>query len=107
MAYERRRNGNEYYYRSHRERGNVVKEYIGGGELGRQAAEADRAARESRRQALRLRKEHSRPVDDLTADLDEFGAMVDELVTCQLLVAGAKSHHRTWMFSKNGRARRT
>jgi hypothetical protein len=98
MAYERRRNGKLFYYRSRREGDRVVKTYVGGGEIGHQAAEADQAAR---RQAAQLRKETSRKLEQLVSNLDEFDRMADQLLTCQLLSAGWKQHHRQWR-SSNG-----
>jgi hypothetical protein len=106
MSWETRRNGNRYYYRSRRQDGRVVREYVGGGEKGRRAAEADAAARDSREQAAKLLAEKNRPVDGLAAHLDVFGKIVDQLVTCQLLCAGWRRHHRGWREPKSGRIRR-
>jgi hypothetical protein len=103
MAWEKRGSG-KFYYRSLRVRGQVVKQYIGNAEQGRQAAAADAAAKESRRQDARFRQEKSHALDDLVADLDEFDKLVDQLVTCQLLCGGWKKHHRQWR-SSNGRTR--
>lgn len=105
MGWEKRRK-REFYYRSRRVRGQVVKQYVGGGELGRQAAEADQSARDSYRQAAVLRKEANRAVVDLAGHLDEFDELVDQLVTFQLIGAGFRLHHRQWRPPTNGHRRR-
>src|SRR5947209_3462452 len=102
MAWEKRGDG-QFYYRSLRVRGRVVKQYIGTGERGRKAAEEDRATRDARRQATLLRQEKNKDLDDLIVQLDEFGTLIDQLVTCQLLCAGWRKHHRQWR-ATNGRS---
>lgn len=104
MAWEKRRTGT-FYYRSRRVGDRVVKVYVGRGEQGRRAAEADQAARDSRREAARLHKEKSQSVDDLIAQLDEIDRIVDQLMTCQLLRSGWRQHHREWRPPTNGRRR--
>ena len=107
MAWERRRNGRTYYYRVRRDDDRVVKEYVGAGEKGRRAADADQAAREARREAGRLRKDRGQDVvGDLLDQLQELDSRVDQLVACQLVCAGFRRHHRQWRASKYGRVRR-
>jgi len=96
MALERRRNGRLFYYRSRRAGDRVVKEYIGGGEKGRQAAEADQAARDARGRVKQKAKERNRPLIELASELDVFGQIIDHVVSCQLLCAGWRKHHREW-----------
>jgi hypothetical protein len=103
MAWEPRRNGRTYYYRSRRVQGRVVKEYMGGSEHGRQAAAADQAARDSRRQAERLHKEKNKDVDALVIQLNEFDKLIEQLVTCQLICSGWRQHHRQWRPPTNDR----
>ncbi len=105
MAWERRCNGRLYYYRSRRNGDLVRKVYMGGGEQGRAAAEADQAARDARRQAAQRCEDESRPVEELAARLDELGRLVDRLVACHLLTHGWTQHHRQWRAPTNGRAR--
>ncbi len=105
MAWERRPNGRQYYYRGRREGRRVVKEYAGGGEAGLLAAEADEASRRDREQAAQQRAERQRPLDDLVLHLDEFDKLVDQVVTGQLLSAGWTKHHRQWRPRNNGRIR--
>ena len=102
MAWERRRNGRAYYYRVRREGDRIVKEYVGAGEKGRRAAEADQAARE----AVLLREARGQDVEVLIDQLQEFASMVEQLVACQLVSAGWKTHNRQWRSPKNVRVRR-
>lgn len=105
MGWEPRRCGRLYYYIARREGNRVRKIYCGSGERGRQAAEADEAARKSRAEAVELRQAKQRPLDELASYLDEIGAFVDLLVAGELIGAGWKKHHRQWRSTKNGRAR--
>ena len=108
MAWERRRNGLRYYYRLSRQAGNgqIIKTYVGGGEVGRAAAEADQAGRDALRQSVRVRKEEGLAVEELSALVDELGGVVDQLVACQLVSAGWRMHNRQWRSPKHGRIRR-
>ena len=92
-----------YYYTGVLVGDRIVKQYVGGGEKGRLAAAADQAVRDSRTHAEQLRHANRRPVDELTVELDEFGELVDQLVTCQLLCTGWKKHNRGWRIAKHGR----
>jgi hypothetical protein len=102
MAFERRRNGRQYYYRSRREDGGVLKEYIGAGEAGRRAAEADQAARNLKIGAARRRQEKQRSIDELGQLLADLGRLVDRVVGYQLVSAGWKKHHRQWRPTVHG-----
>jgi hypothetical protein len=95
MVWEQRGN-RRYYYRVRRDGDRVVKEYIGGGEKGREAAAADQAAREARTREQRLWRRRKRYVDELGARLHDVEQAVDLLVTCQLLTGGWHKHHRQW-----------
>ena len=105
MGWERRRN-QRYYYRSRRENGRVIREYVGGGERGRLAAEVDAAARATVAAARQVRRELQQPIEELQRQFDEVARLVDLVVTCQLLSAGWKCHHRQWRSSGHGRSRR-
>jgi hypothetical protein len=100
MAWERRRNGRTYYYRWQRAGPRGVKQYVGSGEEGRQAAEAVRVAREIRLQKTLLRAEKRRPVNKLADHLGQLDIMLEQLIACQLVCAGWKRHHRQWMARK-------
>jgi hypothetical protein len=100
VGWERRQNGEWYYYRARREGSRILKTYVGGGEKGRLAAEADRAARA----ALAAKRQQTQ--DDalraMTTSLDEVDELADRLVVSQLLGLGWKQHHRQWRPSRNG-----
>ena len=99
MAWER--HGRRwYYYRSKRVNGQVVREYVGGGEKGRQAAQADRAGQVARRQAERQRTETMRPVHELFVHVRQFGSVLDQLLIGQLLCADWKHRCRHWRAPK-------
>src|SRR4051812_38175562 len=88
MAWERRRNGRKYYYRSQRAGLRTIKQYVGSGEKGRQAAEADRVVRETRLQSAARRAETLRPIDRIAAQLDQIDKMLDQVVAFRLVCAG-------------------
>jgi hypothetical protein len=96
MGWEKRRNNCQYFYAAVREGNRVRKVYLGAGEAGRRAAETIQAARAVLAEAKRARAEKWRAVDDLVLDLDEFGAAIDRLLTCELIGNGWKRHHRSW-----------
>lgn len=96
MAWEKRRNGRSYYYRGRREGSRIVKEYIGGGEKGRRAAAEDAAARRKTAEAARLRHERELPANEIAGHLGEFGHLLKQVGTCDLLYAGWTQHRREW-----------
>jgi len=105
MAWEKRRNGREYYYRARRVGDRIEKTYVGGGAKGQAAAAADRAARKSRAEARQGDWEKLLDVDQLVIGLEELARNLDLIVTCQALCAGWKKHSRQWRASKNERNR--
>jgi hypothetical protein len=81
MGWKRRRNGRRYYYRVIRRGNRILTEYIGGGQIGEDAAKEDadrRAARASRRQNRQLRRqEHEALSDQLKEMHDEASAIAE------------------------------
>lgn len=94
MAWEQRRNGRKYYYRSHRRGDRVIKEYVGGGAKGEAAARADadrRAARAAGRQAeQQLREAYATAVEQVVA----LGCQASAVMELELLSAGYHRHDR-------------
>jgi len=89
-----------FYYRSRRVNGRVVREYVGGGEKGQRAAEADQACREERKQTERQRAATRQPAHDLAMHIRQFGSVLDQLVVCQLVCAGWRQKCRQWKAPK-------
>jgi hypothetical protein len=94
MGWERRDRGGHYYVRSRRVGGRVVREYIGGGDLGILAAHLDERAREQReteRTALRSLIETE---DRLGAEVAAVDDLAETLARMALIAAGYRQHHR-------------
>jgi hypothetical protein len=103
MAWEVRGN-HSYYYRSRREGGRVVKEYLGAGEAARAIAALERMDRErAGEEARRWRQERARQ-DAVDALLLAFCACVSDAVTAALERAGYYRHDRgPWRKRRRGR----
>ena len=100
MAWEER-GGNLYYYRTHWVNGRPVKEYVGGGLLGRLSAEADRIGRE-RAEAERAR--HRRELERLEALISpaaELSKAAEVLLRAELIAAGYHRHKGEWRRARN------
>jgi len=96
MAWETRSGGGRYYTRSRRVNGQVVREYLGCGEKGEQAALADaerQAARETERALIRAEQKRAEVID---AELASLHQTVDVLTRGILLANGFKRHKRQW-----------
>lgn len=101
MSMERRRNGREYFYFARCEGNRVLKTYVGTGEKARRAAEEVERARAARVEAKRLRAEQHRPLEELAANLDKLGTVLDGLVECHLICGGWRRHHGQWRRPKH------
>ena len=92
MAY--RRNG--YYYRSRREAGRVVTDYLGAGMSGQLAAELDEAERAERREERRKCQHEiefdSRLDKNVRVVTDAIKAFTDAVLLC----SGHHKHRGTW-----------
>lgn len=96
MAWEKRGNGNSYYYRKRRVNGRVVSEYVGTGELA-----AIRARLDSLKRALRLQQQAERraaraKLDELDVQVAELDSVVQALARASLLAAGCRTHKGQW-----------
>ena len=93
MAWEQRGN-RDYYYRSVRVGGRVVKEYGGGGLMGYLAAESDedrRDERAARRERERVERERWAALE---AQSDDMTELTDALAGVALALAGYRRHAR-------------
>jgi hypothetical protein len=94
MAWETRRNGCRYYYRSVRVGGQVVKEYFGNGVAAQALARIDQTyAVEARldRQARHRQRAEEAEIEAMMAELDE---VCELLVRATMLAAGYHQHAR-------------
>lgn len=95
MGWERRKgSGNQYYTRSRRINGGVVRVYIGTGARGEAAAQDDRDRRRKRQSEAEQRAAEEVQLDALEAPVAELSAAVDTLVRQELEAAGYHQHHR-------------
>ncbi len=83
-----------YYYRSRREGGRVISEYLGAGAVGAAAARCD----EERRAQIAAKFERDRAAHDearqLEAALHDLARVSDELLVETFAAAGYHRHHR-------------
>jgi hypothetical protein len=104
MAWDTHRGGRQYYTRSRRVNGRVVREYVGGGDIGEVAAAADamrRAQRRAQKDQLRAERARWRAADQLLLELSES---VGLLARAALLAAGYYQHSRgAWRRKRHGR----
>ena len=92
-----RRNQRHYYSRSYRVDGSIVREYVGGGAAGEQAATEDAQRRAQRQAATATRRAEQDRWDQATSTLQELCDLSDLLVRAALLAAGYHQHSRsTW-----------
>ena len=92
---------NGYYYRSKRQSGRVVSEYVGSGLYAQLEALLDQEERE-RRQAEQAERDRAR--NAILADerqLDQVESTVYDLVKAAYLLGGYRSHNRQWR-KRNG-----
>jgi hypothetical protein len=92
MAWERRRNG-IYYYRTHKVKGRVIKEYIGTGPLAEIAAERDALTRAAHADEAENRRRERAEIRGLDTPLEVFADSLETLTRASLLLAGYHRHH--------------
>ena len=94
MAWEKRKRGGAYYTRSRKVDGRVVREYVGGGALGEQAALRDAKERQQREEEAAARREERERLEELAGLVDEFCEAVETVARATLLAAGFRQHNR-------------
>ncbi|MDA1052703.1 MAG: hypothetical protein O3C40_19790 [Planctomycetota bacterium] len=85
-----------YYTRSRKVNGRVVREYIGGGEVGALVAQMDAVERERReweRECWRLEKEEMEAFDSSVAKVCQ---MADIIAKAAMVAAGFHRHRGEW-----------
>jgi hypothetical protein len=94
VAWEERRNGRRYYYRSRRIGDHVVKEYFGAGVGGDMAAADDDAKRLRFSRIAEARHAEQRRLEDLDHALAKLDLIAETLTKATLAAAGFHQHHR-------------
>ena len=96
MAWETRKRGGRYYYRSRRVGRRVIKEYVGRGAAAELIAELDRQNRAKRQEAIEAVRRTQNRLDEATKPLTVFISNLDVLVQAELLAAGFHDHRGEW-----------
>lgn len=97
MAWETRRNGRRYYYRSHRTTdGRVIKEYLGRGIHAQRAADTVASAQASQVTDRHLVASERKYVAAAEATLGRLEMASHLMLDACLLVAGYHRRHRIW-----------
>jgi hypothetical protein len=92
----RKRGTNRYYTRSRREGGRVVREYIGGGMLGRLAAQLDELERQQREEETTYWRAERERLERSAAFLQELTEAAEVLTRAHLLASGCHQHKGQW-----------
>ena len=97
MGWETRKRGTgRYYTRSRREGGHVVREYIGGGLLGRLAAQLDELKRQQREEETAHWWEERERFEQNAAFLRELEEAAEILSQAYLIAAGFHKRRGEW-----------
>lgn len=94
MAWESRNGGGQYYTRSRRVDGRVVREYIGSDALADAIAGADELERQRRKVAADAQRQERARLDAIDAQFARLDSLADLIVRASLVVAGYHQHHR-------------
>jgi hypothetical protein len=86
--------GGRYYTRSVKVGGRVVREYIGGGFIGKAAALIDADRRVLRQEQAEARKQVRAELDALDSQVAELCRVADLLADAAMLAAGFRQHNR-------------
>jgi hypothetical protein len=92
----RKRGTGRYYTRSRREGGRVVREYIGGGVLGRLAAQLDEIERRQREEETAYWREERERLEQNAAFVRELEEAAEILSQAHLIAAGFYKRRGEW-----------
>jgi hypothetical protein len=92
----RKRGTSRYYTRSRREGGRVVREYIGGGVLGRLAAQLDELERQQREEETAYWRVKRERFEQNAAFMEELEEAAEVLVRAELVLAGFRCRKGEW-----------
>ena len=97
MGWETRKKGpRRYYTRSRREGGRVIRQYIGGGMLGRLAAQLDEIERRQREEETAYWREERERFEQNATFVGELEEAAGVLVRAHLLASGFHQHKGQW-----------
>jgi hypothetical protein len=96
MGWEMRQRGGAYYTRSRWVDGRVVREYVGGGVIGRLAAQQDELERLQREQEAASQREERESLEESADFLRELEEAAKLLIRAELLAAGCHKHKGEW-----------
>ena len=97
MGWETRKRGTRRYYtRSRRGDGRIVREYIGGGVLGRLAAQLDEVERRQREEEIAYWREERERFTENAAFVDELKEAAEILSQAYLIAAGFHKRRGEW-----------
>jgi hypothetical protein len=94
MGWDKQSNGKLYYYRARWDGTKVVKEYVGTGAVGEQAALADAEARLERNAAKQTWQRMWAAMDTAQQPLNEVCNAAHQLARMALILAGFYQHNR-------------
>ena len=94
MAWEKRERGGRYYYRSKREGGQVVKQYVGTGKRAELAAAQDEAEQQQRATRAHAWRQERDRFESSDLAVEELCNATDLVIRAALLSAGYHQHHR-------------
>ncbi len=94
MGWEKRERGGLYYTRSKKINGRVTREYVGGGPLGKLAAEVDALERSRREEEAEARRAEQELLEGLEASVRKLCEITEALAHTALLAAGYHQHNR-------------
>jgi hypothetical protein len=94
MGWEKRERGGLYYTRTRKVDGRVVREYVGGGNLGHIAALQDAQKRRRQEEEAALWEEERDRLEALIALVEEHCEVTEILSRATLLAAGFRRHQR-------------
>jgi hypothetical protein len=96
MRWETRQRGGAYYTRSRWVDGRVVREYVGGGMIGRLAAQQDELERLQKDQEAARRREEREGLERSAGFLGELEEAAKVLVRAELVASGCHKHKGEW-----------
>ena len=83
-----------YYTRSKKVNGRVIREYVGGGQLGQLGAQLDALQREEQQQKARAWHQQTTEMAELAAQVEAIIQATDLAVHAALVAAGYRQHKR-------------